>query len=154
MNIEMDEYDITKFDEYNATEKKHGKLEEVANKDLLVLHNGLSNFDNMSYNIEPAKEIMYEHIKKKYSSYTIADFGCIKLAKDTLVLKLRDETLCDNSYLFNTKTGEVYFINELIMNHIPTSTFNNYNNVITNGIKRAQSIIDDISSVMSFKSDL
>jgi hypothetical protein len=151
--MEMDDGKITKFEEYKAIEKKHGKLEEVDDKYLRDLNDALSNFDDMEYDIEPAKEIMYKHIEKKYPSYTVADFGCIKLVKDTLVLKLRDETLRDNSYLFNTKTGEVYFINELIMNYINTSTCNNYNDVITKGIVKAQEHIDMVCLVMQFRSD-
>lgn len=151
--MEMDDYNIKKFEEYKATEKKHGKLEKVDNKYLRDLDDALSNFDDMLYDIEPAKEIMHEHIRDKYSeyTYTIANFGCSKLAKDTLVLTLRDETLRDNSYLFNTKTGEVYFINELIMENINTSMCNNYNEVITKGIAKSQEHLEIICFVMTMK---
>ena len=156
----MDDSNITKFEEYKAiaNKDKHGKLGTVDVEDLFVLKKALNNFNNMEYDIEPAKEIMYkqimyQHIKEKYSSYTVADFGCIELAKDTLVLTLRDKTLRDNSYLFNTETGEVYFINELIMDNIPTSTCNNYNDVITKGIVKAQEHLDIVCIVMQFRSD-
>lgn len=118
MNVEMNNNTITKFEKYKATEKKHGKLKKVEDECLYVLNNALIEFDDMTYNIEPAKEIMYGHIKKEYPKNTIADFGCSKLTGDTLVLTLRDENLRDNLYLFNTKTGEVYFINESIMKYI------------------------------------
>ena len=164
--MEMDDDEITKHEEYKAIAKKdkHGKLGMVDVTDLLVLKKALDNFDNMDYDIELAKKIMYEqimyqqimNIKEKYSSYTVANFGCSKLVKDTkdtLVLKLRDKTLRDNSYLFNTETGEVYFINELIMENIPTSTCNNYNNVITKGIVKAQEHLDIVCLLMQFRSD-
>jgi hypothetical protein len=153
MNVEMNNNTITKFEKYKATEKKHGKLEKVDKKYLDVLDKALLNFDDTKYNIEPAKEIMFGHIRDKYPEYTIANFGCSKLTGDTLVLTLRDESLRDNLYLFNTKTGEVYFINETIIKYIPESC-NNYNNIITNGISYALNILDDITCVMSFRSDL
>ena len=151
--MEMDDDNIKKFEEYKATKKKHGKLEKVVDKYLGVLDDALSNFSDMTYDIESAKEIMYGHIKDKYPKYTIANFGCSKLAKDTLVLTLRDKTLRDNSYLFNTKTGEVYFINELIMDYIPTSTCNNYNNIITKGIANSQENLEMICFAIQFRSD-
>jgi hypothetical protein len=156
--MEMDDDEITKHEEYKAIAKKdkHGKLGTVDVTDLLVLKKALDNFDDMDYDIESAKKIMYKHIQEKYSeyTYTIANFGCSKLVKDTkdtLVLKLRDKTLRDNSYLFNTETGEVYFINELIMDNIPTSTCNNYNNVITKGIVKAQEHLDMVCFVMTMR---
>ena len=151
--MEMDDDNIKKFKEYIATKKKHGKLKNVDDEYLDVLSNALLQFYNESYDFEPAREIMYGHIKDKYPKYTIADFGCSKLAKDTLVLTLRDKTLRDNSYLFNTKTGEVYFINELIMDNIPTSTCNNYNNVITKGIANSQENLEMICFAIQFRSD-
>ncbi len=153
MYMEMDDVNITKFEKYKTTEKKHGKLEKVDDKYLGVLNNALLKFSDMTYDIEPAKKIMFGHIKDKYPENTIANFGCSKLAKDTLVLTLRDKTLRDNSYLFNTKTGEVYFINELIMDNIPTSTCNNYNNVITKGIANSQENLEMICFAIQFRSD-
>jgi len=149
--MEMDDDNMKKFEDYKATEKKHGKLEKVDDKYLHVLHNALSNFDDMSYNIEPAKKTMYEHIKDRYYEYTFANFGCSKLTKDTLVLTLRDKTLRDNAYLFNTKTGEVYFINSLIMDNINSSEYNNYNDIIRKGIKYAEDQLDIICLVMTMR---
>lgn len=66
MHMEMDDDNITKFEKYKATEKKYGKLEKVENKHLGVLNNALLKFSDMTYDIEPAKEIMYGHIRDKY----------------------------------------------------------------------------------------
>lgn len=146
MFMEMDNDNMKKFEDYKATENKHGKLEKVDDKYLCVLDNALSNFDDMSYDIEPAKEIMYKHIKDRYFKYTLANFGCSKLA-----LTLRDKTLRDNAYLFNTKTGEVYFINELIMDNINTPKHNNYNDIIREGVKYAEEQLDIICLVMTMR---
>jgi hypothetical protein len=89
MYMEMNDDCITKFEKYKTTEEKHGKLEKVEKNYLDELNDALLNFSDTTYDMEPARKIMYEHIKDKYPKNTIADFGCCKLAKDTLVLTLR-----------------------------------------------------------------
>lgn len=82
----------------------------------------------------------------------IKDFG-FNCYNGTLHFKLRDEKLRDKTYLFNTATGEVYFINKTLMKHINFNKYNDYNKVITEGIKSALEVISDIKLCIMCRSD-
>jgi hypothetical protein len=125
---------------------RNGGLGKVETKHIKVLNDALKNYDDMEYGIEPAKEIIFEYLKNKKDlrvDSNIKDFGfsCIN---ETLIFKHRDEKLRDYSYLFNTETGEVYFINKALMNKINLNIYNDYNKVI--------SIASDIQLLISSRS--
>ena len=61
--MEMDDDCITKFEKYKTTEEKHGKLEIVEKQYLVKLNDALLNFSDTTYDMEPARKIMYEHIR-------------------------------------------------------------------------------------------
>jgi hypothetical protein len=133
-------------DDYNKSSHEHGALGKVETKHIKVLSDALKNYDDMEYDVEPAKEIMFEYLKNNKNLKDGSDvkkygFHCFN---KTLFFKLRDEKLRDKTYLFNTETGEVYFINKALMNKINLNIYNDYNKVI--------SIASDIQLLISSRS--
>jgi hypothetical protein len=151
MFFECDDDDV---DNYNNSSYEHGELGKVEDKHIKVLRNTLRNFYNMDYDVNPAKQIMFDFLKNEdvlKDDSDIKKFG-FDFLSETLFFKLRDEKLRDNTYLFNTETGEVYFISETLLKHINSQKYNDYNKIISGGIKSAYSVISDIKLCMSFRS--
>ena len=152
MYYECDDDDI---EEYNNSNYEHGALGKVVPQDIEELHDALKNYDDMKYDVEPAKEIMLEYLKNKNildKGSNIKDFG-FNCSKETLHFKLRDEKLHDKTYLFNTETGEVYFINKTLIKHINFDKYNDCNKVITGGIESALQVVSDIQLCIMCRSD-
>lgn len=135
-------------DDYKESNYKYGELGVVESQYIKVLSNALKNFDNMKYDVNPAKEIMFKYLKNNKfldDDSDIKDYG-FNCYKETLHFKLKDKKLHDNTYLFNTETGDVYFINKILLKHINFDKYNNYNKVITEGIKSAYIVVSDIEA--------
>ena len=153
MYYEWDD-DEDNADDYNKSSHGHGALGKVEIKHIKVLSDALKNYDDMEYDIEPAKEIMFEYLKNNKNLKDDSDvkkYGFHFFDK-TLFFKLRDEKLRDKTYLFNTETGEVYFINKTLIKHINFDKYNDYNKVISGGIKSALQVASDIELCLSFRS--
>jgi hypothetical protein len=153
MYYEWDD-DEDNADDYNKSSHEHGALGKVETKHIKVLSDALKNYDDMEYDVEPAKEIMFEYLKNNKNLKDGSDvkkygFHCFN---KTLFFKLRDEKLRDKTYLFNTETGEVYFINKTLIKHINFDKYNDYNKVISEGIKSALQVASDIELCLSFRS--
>jgi hypothetical protein len=149
---ECDDDDVN---EYNNSKYEHGALGQVEDKNTKVLYDTHENYDDTDYDVEPAKEIMLDFLKINKTlndDSKIKDFG-FNCYNGTLHFKLRDENLRDKTYLFNTATGEVYFINKTLMKHINFNKYNDYNKVITEGIKSALEVISDIKLCIMCRSD-
>jgi hypothetical protein len=141
-------------DDYKESNCNHGALGEVETKHIKVLYDALKNYDDMTYDVEPAKEIMFKFLKNNKfldEDSDIKDYG-FNCSKETLHFISRDKKLHDKTYLFNTETGEVYFINKTLMKHINFDKYNDYDKVITEGIKSACKAVSDIELCLSFRS--
>jgi hypothetical protein len=145
-------------DDYNKSSYEHGSLGEVEAQHIKVLSDALKNFDDMEYDIEPAKGIMFEYLKNNKilkDNSDIKNYGIMcyneSCYNETLYFIVRDKKLRDKTYLFNTETGEVYFINETLMKHIDFEKYYDYNKVITGGIESALEVISDIQLFLSFR---
>jgi hypothetical protein len=149
---ECDDEDI---EEYNNSSYEHGALGKVESQNVKVLYDAYENYDDMEYDVGPAKKHMFDFLKENKildDSFNVEDFG-FNCFNKTLLFKLRDEKLRDNTYLFNTETGEVYFINETLMKHINFDKYNDYNKVITGGIESALQVVSDIKLCIMCRSD-
>ena len=149
---ECDDDDI---DEYKNSNYEHGALGQVESQYLKELYDVYENYDDMKYDVDPAKEIMLDFLKNKNildKGSNIKDFG-FNCSNRTLHFKLRDENLRDKTYLFNTETGEVYFINKTLIKHINFDKYNDYNKVITGGIESALQVVSDIQLCIMCRSD-
>lgn len=98
---------------------KHGKLGQIKTEDIKILEKTRTNYEDVNASVEEGKKIMYNFlinndiatdINLPLSKY---GFNCIK---NILVFQHRDEKLLVNKYLFNIKTGEVYYINKILIN--------------------------------------
>jgi hypothetical protein len=149
---ECDDDDI---EEYNNSNYEHGALGKVESQYVKVLYDAYENYDYMEYDVRPAKKHMYDFLKKNKildDSFNVEDYG-FNCSNRTLHFKLRDEKLRDKTYLFNTETGEVYFINKTLMKHINFDKYNDYNKVISEGIKSALQVVSDIKLCIMCRSD-
>jgi hypothetical protein len=150
MYYECDDDDI---EEYNNSSYEHGALGKVESQYVKVLYDTYENYDDMEYDVGPAKEIMLDFLKENKildKGSNIKDYG-FNCFNKTLHFKLRDEKLRDKTYLFNTETGEVYFINKTLMKHINFDKYNDYNKVITGGIESAYKVVSDIETCLSLR---
>jgi hypothetical protein len=149
------ECDDDAIEEYNNSSYEHGALGKVESQYVKVLYDAYENYNDMKYDVGPAKEIMLDFMKENKildKGSNIKDYG-FNCSNRILHFKLRDEKLRDNTYLFNTKTGEVYFINETLMKHINFDKYNDYNKVITGGIETALQVVSDIKLCIMCRSD-
>jgi len=140
-------------DDYKESNCIHGGLGKVETKHIKVLQDALNNYDDMEYDVEPAKEIMFKYLKNNKfldEDSDIKDYGFHCFDK-TLFFKLRDEKIRNKTYLFNTKTGEVYFINKTLVKHINFDKYNDYDKIISGGIKTAYKVVSDIQLYLSLR---
>ena len=54
-------------------------------------------------------------------------------------------------YLFNAETGEVYFIDRILFHYIHPK-YDNYNEIITDGVKSAEDNLSEIKLCVGFSS--
>lgn len=150
MYTEIDNDDIKQLEQYDETGYNHGKIGKIETKYIKVLSDTLNNFSNMEYDVNPAKKIMFEYLKEKdflKNNLDFKDFG-FDIRGDTLSFRDRNEKPGDNMYLFNTKTGEVYFINRILFDYI-NPKYNNYNKIISKGVETAENNLSEIKLCVS-----
>jgi HD superfamily phosphodiesterase len=135
---------------------KHGKLGQIKTEDIKILEKTRTNYEDVNASVEEGKKIMYNFlinndiatdINLPLSKY---GFNCIK---DILVFQHRDEKLLVNKYLFNIKTGEVYYINKILMDNININKYHEYDKIISDGIQSALQAIAEINLLISCSSD-
>jgi hypothetical protein len=135
---------------------KHGKLGQIKTEYIKILEKTRINFEDVNISIEEGKEIMYNFLKNNDTATDINlplseyGFNCIN---NILVFQHRNKKLLVNKYLFNIKTGEVYFINKILMDNININKYYEYDKIITDGIKSAQQAIAEINLLISCSSD-
>lgn len=158
MYAELDDDDTKKLNQYKESDSNHGKIKKVDTKYIKVLNNTLNNFSDETYDIDPAKEIMFQHLKNNNSLKDSEDNSNFKkFAFNTrgniLCFRQRIEKPGDNMYLFNAETGQVYFIDRILFDYIHPK-YDNYNKIITDGVKTAESNLSEIKLCISFSSDV
>ena len=134
----------------------HGKLGQIKTEYIKILEKTCIDFKDVNASVEEGKEIMYNFLKDNDTATDINlplseyGFNCIN---NILVFQHRKVKLTVNKYLFNIKTGEVYYINKILMDNININKYYEYDKIITDGIKSAQQAIAEINLLISCSSD-
>ena len=134
----------------------HGKLGQIKTEYIKILEKTRIDFEDVNASVEEGKEIMYNFLKDNDTATDINlplseyGFNCIN---NILVFQHRKVKLTVNKYLFNIKTGEVYYINKILMDNININKYYEYDKIITDGIKSAQQAIAEINLLISCSSD-
>ena len=135
---------------------KHGKLGQIKTEYIKILEKTRANYENVNASVEEGKEIMYNFLINNDIAIDINlplskyGFNCIN---NILVFQHRDEKLLVNKYLFNIKTGEVYYINKILMDNININKYYDYDKIISDGIPSAQQALEEINLLISCSSD-
>ena len=135
---------------------KHGKLGQIKTEDIKILVETRANFDNPKASIEEGKEIMYNFLINNDIATDInlplSKYG-FNYINNILVFQHRDVKLVVNKYLFNIITGEVYYINKILMDNININKYYEYDKIISDGIQSAQQAIAEINLLISCSSE-
>jgi len=135
---------------------RHGKLGQIKTEYIIKLQETRKKFDNLNESVEEGKEIMYNFLKDNDIASDInlplSEYG-FNYINDILIFQHKNEKLRINKYLFNIKTGEVYYINKILMDNININKYYEYDKIITDGIKSALQAIAEINLLISCSSD-
>ena len=159
MNIHQANHMTNEVDEDNIHEYtdnkhyRHGKLGQIKTEDIIELQETRKNFDNLNKSVEKGKEIMYKFTSKSEIAtdvnLPISEYG-FNYINDILIFQHKNEKLRINKYLFNIKTGEVYYINKILMDNININKYHEYDKIIKDGIPSA---LEEINLLISCSSD-
>jgi len=162
MDIHQANHMTNKVDEDNIHEYtdnkhyRHGKLGQIKTEDIIELQETRKNFDNLNKSVEKGKEIMYNFTYNSEIAtdvnLPISEYG-FNYINDILIFQHKNEKLRINKYLFNIKTGEVYYINKILMDNIDINKYHEYDKIITDGISSVQKAIENFNDCISFASD-
>ena len=83
----------------------------------------------------------------------LSEYGFNCIDNNILVFQHKKVKLTVNKYLFNIKTGEVYYISKILMDNININKYYEYDKIITDGIKSALQAIAEINLLISCSSD-
>lgn len=151
MTNEVDEDNIHEYTDNKHY--RHGKLGQIKTEDIIELQETRKNFDNLNKSVEKGKEIMYKFTSKSEIAtdvnLPISEYG-FNYINDILIFQHKNEKLRINKYLFNIKTGEVYYINKILMDNININKYHEYDKIIKDGIP---STLEEINLFISCSSD-
>jgi hypothetical protein len=149
--VDVDEDNIHEYTDNKH--HRHGKLGQIKTEDIIELQETRKNFDNLNKSVEKGKEIMY---KFTFKSEIATDVNLpiseyvFNYINDILIFQHKNEKLRINKYLFNIKTGEVYYINKILMEYININKYHEYDKIIKDGIPSA---LEEINFIILFSSD-
>jgi hypothetical protein len=136
---------------------RHGKLGQIKTEYIIKLQETRKKFDNLNESVEEGKEIMYNFLKDNDIASDInlplSEYGFNCIDNNILVFQHKKVKLTVNKYLFNIKTGEVYYISKILMDNININKYYEYDKIITDGIKSALQAIAEINLLISCSSD-
>jgi len=152
--IQVDEDNIHEYTDNKH--HRHGKLGKIKTEDIIKLQEARKNFDNLKISVEVEKNIMYIFLKDNDIATDVnlplLEYGFYYI-NDILIFQHKNEKLRINKYLFNIKTGEVYYINKILMENININKYHEYDKIIKDGIPSALKALEEINLLISCSSD-
>ena len=156
MTNKVDEVNEDNIHEYTDNNYRHGKLGQIKTEDIIELQKTRENFDNLNKSVKKGKEIMYKFTSNSEIAtdvnLPISEYG-FNYINDILIFQHKNEKLRINKYLFNIKTGEVYYINKILMDNIDINKYHEYDKIIKDGIPFALKALEEINFFISCSSD-